>query len=68
MRRQQGTNPLVLVQSHVFGIVDWMEFEGIDGNQNTTDVCVNVTGIEALTQILEKRRFIEICQKKKKYI
>lgn len=60
--RWQFTEPPVLVQLHIFGIVNWVELERIDGDQDRTDVCVNISILEAGSQVIQQRCFVEVGQ------
>lgn len=41
-----------------------MELEGVDGDQDAAHIRVDVAGVEALAQVLEQCRFIEVCSAK----
>lgn len=61
VRRQDRPDPLVLIQPHILGIVDGMELERVDRYQDTPDVGVDVASLEALPQVFQQRRLIEVC-------
>lgn len=62
MRWQYWAHSLVLIESHIFRIVDWIKFERIQCNEYTAHIGVNVTGNKALTQIFQQSGFIQIEQ------
>lgn len=62
VRRQNGSNALILVQADILGIVDRMKLEGVHRNQNAPHISVNVAGIEALSQVLQQRGLVKVRQ------
>lgn len=48
MRWKYWSYTLILVQSHVFWIVDGIEFKWIDSNQNAANIGINVAGHKSL--------------------
>lgn len=60
VRRQDRPDPLVLVQPHILRVVDRVELERVDRDQDAADVGVDVASLEALPQVLQQRRLVEI--------
>lgn len=54
VRRQYRSHPLILIQSYILWIVDWIEFEWIQCDEYAANVCVYVAGNKALPQILQQ--------------
>lgn len=60
MRRYTGAKSPILIQFHIFWIVDGMEFEGIHCYQYRPDVCVDVAAYETDSKVFQERVFVEI--------
>lgn len=60
--RRQLAQPSVLVELDVFGIIDRVELERVDGDENGADVGVDVAGLETGPQIVHQRFLVQVGQ------